>query len=84
MSSTPPGRCAVLGAGIVGLSAALELALRGHKVTVIADKFSPETTSDGAGAYWRPYFLLGSSDEDVAYVRRCCCVAAGPDCSYAP
>ena len=45
-------RVAIIGAGVVGLSVAVRLSessLPLH-LTVIADKFSPDTTSDRAGA----------------------------------
>ena len=49
--------CAILGAGVIGLSTALRLIesigvqvnKSNFKITVIADKFDLETTSDGAG-----------------------------------
>jgi glycine/D-amino acid oxidase-like deaminating enzyme len=44
----------VVGGGIMGLSSALLLAQSGtyEKVVVVSDKFSPNTTSDGAGTWW--------------------------------
>lgn len=44
----------VLGAGAVGLQTALELATRGHGVTLAASAFAGETTSNIAGAIWLP------------------------------
>ncbi|XP_014243273.1 D-aspartate oxidase [Cimex lectularius] len=44
----------VLGGGVVGLTTALELQQAGLKVTLIADKFGRETTSDGAAGLFRP------------------------------
>jgi len=38
-------RVVVVGAGVIGLSSALILAEAGYKVHLIADKFSPDTTS---------------------------------------
>jgi 2-polyprenyl-6-methoxyphenol hydroxylase-like FAD-dependent oxidoreductase len=44
-------KIAIIGAGVVGLSCAHVIQERfpGIPVTIIAEKFSPETTSDGAG-----------------------------------
>ena len=59
------GRLAVVGAGVCGLSCALVALQRGWRVTVISDRFSPDTTSTGAGALWRPVFL-GGTDPSLA------------------
>lgn len=48
-------RIAVIGAGVIGLSAAHELAAAGHAVTVLTDADPLETTSAAAGAVWFPY-----------------------------
>ena len=48
---------AVIGAGVVGLTTARVLQGRGYKVTVYAEDFPPNTTSDVAGAYWFPITL---------------------------
>lgn len=47
---------AVLGAGVVGFSTALELQDKyaNAKVTIIADKFGADTTSDVAAGIFRP------------------------------
>ena len=47
---------AVLGAGVVGLSTAvcLQEALPDRHVTVVADRFTRDTTSDGAAGIVRP------------------------------
>lgn len=50
--AAPP--IAVLGAGVVGLSTALELARRGHGVTIYAERSGLDTTSALAGALWLP------------------------------
>lgn len=49
-------RVGVLGAGIVGLTSALELldSFPSCQVTIIADKFNQDTTSDGAAGIFRP------------------------------
>lgn len=46
---------AVVGAGVIGLSAGVRLLEAGFAVTVYAAAVTPETTSDVAGAYWYPY-----------------------------
>ncbi|WP_092666327.1 NAD(P)/FAD-dependent oxidoreductase [Agrococcus carbonis] len=48
-------RIAVIGAGVIGLSIAHELASAGRAVTVLADAAPLETTSAVAGAIWFPY-----------------------------
>lgn len=45
---------AVLGGGVIGLTTALELATRGYRVRVYADRFANDTTSNAAGALWLP------------------------------
>lgn len=46
----------VLGAGVIGLTTALEIQkeLPNAEITLIADKFNKETTSDGAAGIFRP------------------------------
>lgn len=48
---------AVLGAGSIGLSTALELQRAGADVTIYAKDFPPYTTSNVAGAMWHPVTL---------------------------
>ncbi|WP_020495064.1 FAD-dependent oxidoreductase [Sciscionella marina] len=48
-------RITVVGAGVIGLTAALRLSEQGHTVRVLADKFGEETTSAAAAALWLPY-----------------------------
>jgi D-amino-acid oxidase len=48
----------ILGAGIIGLSCAYELLSYPHhryRVTIVAEDYTPNTTSDGAGGIWFPY-----------------------------
>lgn len=45
----------VVGAGVIGLTAAVRLLEAGHRVRVVAERFSPDTTSDVAAAVWMPY-----------------------------
>ena len=53
---------AVVGAGVIGLSSAVYILERDPtlKVTIIADKFSPNTTSDGAAGLILP-FVMGNT-----------------------
>ncbi|XP_070555494.1 D-aspartate oxidase-like [Ptychodera flava] len=48
---------AVIGAGVMGLASAVRILenIPRVTVTVMADKFSPNTTSDGAAGLWEPY-----------------------------
>jgi len=46
--------CAVVGSGVMGLSTARLLQLRGAKVTLYARDLPPETTSNKSGAQWWP------------------------------
>ena len=48
-------RVAVIGAGVIGLSIAHELASAGHQVTVLHDADPLDTTSAVSGAVWFPY-----------------------------
>lgn len=62
----------VVGAGVIGLSSALRI-IEAHpraEVIVIADKFSPSTTSDVSGGFWEPHLLGDTLKEKVSYVLR--------------
>ncbi|GAB3158001.1 FAD-dependent oxidoreductase [Myceligenerans halotolerans] len=48
-------RITVVGAGVVGLSIAHELASAGHHVTVVADAATADTVSAVSAALWFPY-----------------------------
>lgn len=48
-------RVIVVGAGVIGLSAAVRLVERGHEVHVLARDLPLETTSGVAAALWYPY-----------------------------
>lgn len=59
-------RVGVVGAGVIGLSAALHITEKFPdmvQVDVIADKYSPNTTSDQAGMFLYPYDLSGELKE---------------------
>uniref|UniRef100_A0ABM0MPH4 D-aspartate oxidase-like n=1 Tax=Saccoglossus kowalevskii TaxID=10224 RepID=A0ABM0MPH4_SACKO len=49
----------VVGAGVLGLGTGIciQESLPGVDVTIISDKFTPDTTSDGAGGLWEPHEL---------------------------
>jgi glycine/D-amino acid oxidase-like deaminating enzyme len=49
---------AVIGGGVIGLATARLLQRRGVKVTIYADKETPDTTSDVSGAFWAPFGLV--------------------------
>jgi len=61
-------RVAVVGAGIAGLSSANAIQERfpEARVTLIAEKFSPDTTSDGAAGLWWPYLMEETPEEDIS------------------
>ncbi len=50
--------CAVLGCGVVGLSTARLLQLRGYNPVIYAKDMPPLTTSNVAGGYWDPVTLF--------------------------
>ncbi|QUW18119.1 FAD-dependent oxidoreductase [Agrococcus sp. Marseille-Q4369] len=58
-------RVAVIGAGVIGLSIAHQLAAEGRDVTVLADADPLETTSAVAGAVWFPYAAERSATVDA-------------------
>jgi glycine/D-amino acid oxidase-like deaminating enzyme len=55
------GSAAVLGCGVIGLSAARVLQDRGFDVTIYARQLPPDTTSNVAGAMWQPSFIVDRS-----------------------
>jgi len=67
--SAQPARITVIGAGVIGLSSAYELASAGHHVTVIADQDSLETVSAVAAAIWFPYHSENSPAADLLLAR---------------
>ncbi|MGD1912613.1 MAG: FAD-dependent oxidoreductase [Rivularia sp. (in: cyanobacteria)] len=63
-------RILVIGAGVVGLTTALCLLREGFQVTIIADKFSPQITSNVAGALWEwPPAVCGHHRNPVSLER---------------
>lgn len=53
-----PGEVAVIGAGVMGLTSAIELARAGHHVTIFARERPRDTTSAVPAAIWFPYHAL--------------------------
>lgn len=64
-------RVCVVGAGIIGLSSAVRIQenIPGVDITIIADKFSPNTCSDGSGGFWEPFLL---PEESLAQSNKWC------------
>ncbi|WP_285104922.1 FAD-dependent oxidoreductase [Promicromonospora sp. MEB111] len=59
----------VVGAGVVGLSAAHELARAGHQVRVVADADTADTVSAVSAALWFPYRSEQSAAADLLLER---------------
>jgi len=55
VSSLTSPEVVVVGAGISGLTCGVRLLESNFTVKIVAQRFSPDTTSDVAGAYWEPY-----------------------------
>lgn len=64
-----PRKVTVIGAGVIGLSTAHELAAAGHQVTVIADQQPQQTVSAVAAAIWFPYHSENSEAADLLLAR---------------
>ncbi len=59
--------CAVIGGGVMGLSTARLLQLRGARVTLYTDSLPPETTSNIAGAQWWPVSVFDNDKRTPAF-----------------
>ena len=62
----------VVGGGIIGLSTAVVLSeqnVNGHKigVTLVSDKFSPDTTSDGSAGFWQPHAVSNTDETKLRF-----------------
>ena len=53
--------CAVIGCGVVGLSTARLLQLRGYQPTIYTRAMPPSTTSNAAGGLWEPVSLYDNA-----------------------
>jgi glycine/D-amino acid oxidase-like deaminating enzyme len=53
--------CAVIGCGVMGLSTARLLQLRGYNPTIYAKDLPPSTTSNVAGGLWEPVSLFDAN-----------------------
>ncbi|MCW1914316.1 FAD-binding oxidoreductase [Luteolibacter sp. GHJ8] len=61
MESVSGLSCAVIGGGVMGLTTARMLQLRGAKVKIYTDHLPPDTTSNVAGGHWWPVSVFDSS-----------------------
>jgi glycine/D-amino acid oxidase-like deaminating enzyme len=62
LSARSPGRAAVIGCGVIGLSTARILQDRGWDVTIYAASLPPNTTSNVAGAQWTPTVVFAAQE----------------------
>ena len=53
-ANVPNKDVAILGGGVMGMTAAAVLQEKGYKTTIYATDFTPHTTSDVAGGQWAP------------------------------
>lgn len=60
-AKTEARECAVIGCGVVGLSTARLLQLRGYSVSIYTKAMPPDTTSNMAGGLWEPVSLYDHS-----------------------
>ena len=59
--------CAVVGGGVMGLSTARLLQLRGATVTLYTEALPPHTTSNVAGAQWWPFSVFDENRRTEAF-----------------
>jgi glycine/D-amino acid oxidase-like deaminating enzyme len=59
--------CAVLGCGVMGLTTARLLQLRGYSPTIYAKAMPPETTSNVAGGLWEPASVFDHGRETAEF-----------------
>ena len=58
-------KVAIIGGGVIGLTSALHLLQRfpDAEVTLIAENFAIDTTSEGAAGLWKPFAISGTPAE---------------------
>ncbi|CAD5124406.1 DgyrCDS12690 [Dimorphilus gyrociliatus] len=58
----------IVGAGVIGLSTGLCIKnlLPAARLTIIADTFNPDTTSDVAGGVWEPHFVTYPDKQELS------------------
>ena len=58
----------VIGAGVIGLSSAVRIQekIPNVDITIMADKFSPYTCSDGSGGFWELFMM---PEESLVHAR---------------
>lgn len=84
----PGGEILVVGAGVAGLSSAVELLKAGYRVRIWAREVPPNTTSDKAAAIWFPYLCyprekaLPWSKASFAYFEHAILPDAKSGCMY--
>lgn len=59
---------AVIGGGVVGVTTSLQLQkdIKNSRVTIFAEKWSPNTTGDVSAGFWTPYLLEDTPQSDIA------------------
>lgn len=64
----------VIGAGVIGLSSAVRIQdkIPGIDITIIADTFSPHTTSDGSAGFWEPHLVNPDQSEEIRFIIHHC------------
>lgn len=68
--------CGIIGGGIMGLSTARLLQLRGAQVTIYTDALPPDTTSNIAGAQWWPFSVFDNNRRTEEFGVQYCAAAA--------
>lgn len=60
-------RICVVGAGVIGLSSAVRIQnqIPDADITIVADKFSPNTTSDGSAGFWEPHLVNPIQKQEI-------------------